>query len=118
MHKQLQKQNLPTLLLRAGLVFVFAYAGVSTLHNPDSWTTFVPNFVIHIMSPVTFLKLFAIFELVLALVLASGQYVRYAAGLAALSLAGLVAFNLNSLIVTFRDVGLVFMAVALFFLEK
>jgi uncharacterized membrane protein YphA (DoxX/SURF4 family) len=118
MHKQFQKQNLPALLLRVGLAFVFAYAAISAFREPAAWVSFVPGFVAHFIQAGTFLHLFSVFELLLAAALLAGKFVKYSAALATLSLAGLLVFNLNSLIVTFRDVGLTFMAAALFFLEK
>jgi uncharacterized membrane protein YphA (DoxX/SURF4 family) len=118
MRKQVQKQNVPSLLLRIGLAFVFAYAAISSFQEPAAWVSFVPGFVTHFIQAKTFLDLFAVLELLLATALLAGKFVKYAAALAALSLVGLLVFNLNSLIVTFRDVGLTFMAAALFFLEK
>jgi uncharacterized membrane protein YphA (DoxX/SURF4 family) len=118
MHKQFQTQNLPALLLRVGLAFVFAYAAISSFREPAAWVGFVPGLVQHILQATTFLHLFALFELLLAAAFIVGKFVRYAAALAVLSLAGLVIFNLNALLVTFRDIGLACMAAALFFLEK
>ncbi len=118
MHKWFQVQNSPALLLRLGLAFVFAYAAISGFRTPDAWLGFVPGFVTHFVSAKTFLGLFGVFQLGLAAVLVSGRYVRYAAALGFLLLAGLLVFNLNSLIITFRDVGLIFMAAALFFLKE
>jgi hypothetical protein len=117
MRKQFQ-QRLPSLSLRFGLAFVFAYAAISAFRFPDAWVGFVPHFMTHFLSAKTFLDLFSIFQLFLAVVLISGKFVAYAAALAALTLIGLLVFNLNSFIVTFRDVGLICMAGSLFFLEK
>ncbi len=118
MRKRFQSTNLPSLLLRFGLAFVFAYAAISAFQHPGAWTGFVPGLVTKFISAKTFLDLFGIFQLVLAAALVIGRYIKYAAALATLSLAGLLVFNLSSFIVTFRDVGLIFMAAALFFLEE
>jgi uncharacterized membrane protein YphA (DoxX/SURF4 family) len=118
MHKRLPSQKLPDLLLRIGLAFVFVYGAISALQQPGEWIGFVPHLATKFVAAKTFLDIFSVFQLILAAVLLSGRYVKYAAAVAALSLAGLLLFNLNSLVVTFRDVGLVFMAAALFFLEK
>ena len=117
MPKPFQRAELPTLLLRIGLAFVFAYAGISALRFPEAWIGFVPGIVTHFVGAKVFLTLISILQLLLAGALLIGKYVRYAAILATLFLLGLTLFNLSSLIVTFRDVGLICMAAALFFME-
>lgn len=117
MAHSINRQLAPALCLRLGLAFVLAYAAISSLRTPSAWLYFVPHLVTSFISADLFLKLFSIFQLVLAAALVIGRFVRYAAALTALSIAGLVVFNLGTLLITFRDIGLVFMAVALFFLE-
>ena len=104
--------------MRLGLAFVFAYAAISAFQKPDAWLYFVPHFVTTFVPATLFLKLFGVLQLMIAAALVVGKYVRWAALLAALSLAGLLVFNLTSgkLLITFRDVGLTFMAAALYFL--
>jgi len=116
-YKKPSEAELAKIILRLGLAFVFVYAAISSLKTPDAWLYFVPHFITHIVSADLFLKLFSIFQLLLATALLLGKYVRYAAILAALSLAGLVVFNTGALLITFRDVGLAAMAVGLALLE-
>jgi uncharacterized membrane protein YphA (DoxX/SURF4 family) len=109
--------NLAAWMLRLGLAFVFLYAGFSTLQHPLDWVGYLPTFLTKMLTAVTLIKFIAIYELLLAGWLVSGQYVRYTARLSALTLAGIVVFNLSSFLITFRDVGLVFMGLGLAFIE-
>jgi len=102
-------------LLRVGLAFVFAYAGFDALREPQAWTGYLPHFLAASSNAAMYMKTFAVVELVLAAALLLGVYLRYAAALAAVMLAGIVVLNPNSLIITFRDVGLALMAAALMF---
>lgn len=105
------------LLLRTGLAFVFVYAAVSSLMHPDQWVGWLPSFIQKMSSAETLLQIFSIGELLLALALLAGWYTRYAALLAAAALLGIVIASPHALDVTFRDIGLMFMAVALASLE-
>jgi uncharacterized membrane protein YphA (DoxX/SURF4 family) len=107
-----------TVTLRLGLAFIFLYASISSLVHPAVWVGFLPLFMTKIIAATTLLKGVALYQLVLAVWLLSGQFVRYAALLAAVTLAGIVATNVGDLITTFRDIGLICMAAALFLLEK
>jgi uncharacterized membrane protein YphA (DoxX/SURF4 family) len=116
--KNLSNVNVTSWLLRIGLILVFLYAGVSSLQHPLVWVGFLPNFMTKAISGTTLIKIFAIYELVLAAWLISGKYLKYCALICTLTLAGIVFTNLSQLITTFRDIGLAFMALALFFTEK
>jgi hypothetical protein len=105
-------------LLRIGLAFVFLYAATASLQHPLVWAIYLPAFLTKAIAATTLIKIVAIYELALVVWLLSGKYVRYCALLCALTLAGIVLTNPSQLITTFRDVGLVFMALALFFVEK
>ncbi|HET7059872.1 MAG TPA: DoxX family membrane protein [Candidatus Saccharimonadales bacterium] len=105
-------------LLRIGLAAVFLYAAVGALQHPLEWAGFLPSFLRAAMSPTTLVKLVAVYELALVAWLLSGKYVRYAALLCAVTLAGIIVTNPSQLIITFRDIGLLFMALALFFVGK
>ena len=103
-----------SLLLGIGLAFVFAYAAVSSFMHPFEWVGYVPTFLTRFAAPATLVKLIALYELFLAAWLLSAKYRKYAALLSAVTLAGIIVLNWGQMIVTFRDVGLLFMALALF----
>lgn len=105
-------------LLRLGLAFVFGYAAVSSLQHPLEWTGYLPGFLTQHLSATGLLKVFSIYELLLTAWLLSGKYLRYGAALAALTLAGIVLVTPSQLIITFRDVGLACMALALAIMER
>lgn len=107
-----------SLLLRTGLATVFLYASISSFMHPNDWIGYLPNFARNALDPKILLKGFSAYELILALWLLSGKYTKYAAGLAAMTLAGIVIFNLSLFAITFRDVALIFSALALMLLSK
>ncbi len=99
--------------LRLGLAFIFIYAGVSAFFNPEAWIGFVPGFIGNTIMRGYFLFVHDIINLGLGLWLLSGKRQFYAAIISCLMLAGIILTNLGSFLVTFRDVGLLFAAVAL-----
>lgn len=111
------KKGYTPLLLRVGLAFVFLYAAVASLAHPLEWAGYLPTFMTNIVSSTVAVRGLAVYELVLGTWLLSGMYVRYGALLSAATLGGIVAVSFSQLIVTFRDVGLLFAALALFFAE-
>lgn len=110
--------NLASLMLRIGLAGVFIYAALSAFKTPEAWLSYIPPFTAKFMSLKTALDIMSVFQLVLAVVLLSGKYLKYTAAISAILLAGILALSLNELLITFRDIGLVFMAIALIFLDK
>ncbi|MEK7153516.1 MAG: DoxX family membrane protein [Patescibacteria group bacterium] len=109
----LDNQQLSTLLLRVGLAVVFSYAAIASFVNPDEWVGYLPGILTDRVSPDILLKLFSVYELVLAAWLLSGVYVRYASLLCAATLAGIVVTNFELFAITFRDIALIFAALAL-----
>ncbi len=115
--KMSKNLNVARLLLQIGLVAVFLYAGISQLQKPNDWTTYFPNFLSSSISLLTLVKIVAIYELLLAVWLLSGKYLKLAGLLCTLTFSGIVVFNLHQLIITFRDIGLLFMSLALILLS-
>lgn len=104
-------------LLRVGLASVLLYAAISSFVSPAEWAGYLPQFLASHLTGYGLLYFFAGCELLLGLWLLSGLYVRYAAAVAALLFAGIVLTNLPAFsTVTFRDVPMVFAALALVFL--
>lgn len=114
----LKNPDLPALLLRIGFAATFLYAAVSTLINPDDWADFLPEFLTSIAPAQMLLKILAFYQLSLAAWLLSGVRVRWAALLMAATLTSVVAANLDLLIITFRDIALIFAALALALMSK
>lgn len=113
-----QKHQRAILLLRLGLAFVFLYASVGSLLYPDSWIWFIPGWIQKIIPPTPLLLAHAGFELMLGLILLSGKKTFFVAIVAALDLLAIMLPNINIFDTVFRDVGLLFMALALINLTK
>lgn len=114
-----QTQSTPTIwLLRAALALVFLYASVSSFLSPQDWVGYFPQLLRDVVPAGLLLPFFSIYELALAVWLLTGWYTKYAALLAAATLAGIVVSNFQLFPITFRDMALMLTAVALFFAEK
>ena len=112
------KDKIVSQLLRVGLAIVFLYAAIFSFKNPNEWIGYVPSYLAKGLSAGTILKLISVVQIVVAFWLLSGKYLRYAAALAALMLAGILLTNWSQLYITFRDIGLLFAALALVVLEQ
>ena len=109
--------NTAALLLRVGLAFAFLYASFESIHDPQAWASYLPSMLTNHVAAHTLLHFFSAYEFVLGVWLLSGWCVRYAALLCAATLAGIVFSDLPAFSsVTFRDVSLLFAALALYFL--
>lgn len=105
--------RMPQLLLRAGLALMFLYAAISGFVNPEDWVGYLPHLITDNYDGLKVMPLFSVYELILATWLLSGLYVRYAALLVAATLAGIVLSNISLFAITFRDLSLMFAALAL-----
>jgi uncharacterized membrane protein YphA (DoxX/SURF4 family) len=102
-----------TLLLRVALATVFLYAAISSTLQPSEWVGFLPPVLVDHFDSSVLLKIFSAYELLIAAFLLVGVYVRYAAIVAALTLGGIVVSNFSLFAITFRDIALIFAALAL-----
>lgn len=103
--------------IRLGLAFVFLYAGISGLLNPSAWVGFLPVWLEFVASLSVLLLIFSIFEIILALLLLF-WHSPYPALISALLLISIVVFNFGAIDTLFRDIGMFFMAIALFMHER
>lgn len=108
----------PSLLLRFGLAFAFAYAAIAGFTDPASWAGFFPAFMRGIVPDTTLLAAFGTYELALAGWLISGYRQRYAGITAGAVLLGIVAFNIPQFAIVFRDLALALAAFALVFMKE
>src|ERR1700690_2781332 len=104
--KSLNNTKYSRILLQVGLAFVFAYAAIESFMHPFDWTSYLPNFLSHLAALTTLIKIFAVYEAILAVWLLSGKYLKVVGLLCALTFASILIFNPNQFIVIFRDVGL------------
>ena len=110
--------RLAILLLSIGLAATFFYAAISSLQRPDDWVGFLPAFLRSDPLAGTLLTIFSIFEIGLAVWLVSGIKTTFAAMISAAVMVGIILADPGALIITFRDIGLAFAAVALAVLAK
>jgi uncharacterized membrane protein YphA (DoxX/SURF4 family) len=109
----MNKVRIAQILLRLGLAAVFAYAGIASLASPNDWIGYIPHFAASFAPPRILLKIFSAYELVLAMWLVLGTFVRYAAVLAGLTMLGIIASDAALFAITFRDIAIATGAAAL-----
>ena len=100
---------LPWFLTRIGIALAFLYAAFGSLYAPNDWIGFAPE----MLRTHAFLWFFSAVEIALGLWLFSGRYTFWASLLAAFLLLGIIVFNLGALDIVFRDVPILFSALAL-----
>jgi uncharacterized membrane protein YphA (DoxX/SURF4 family) len=105
-------------LLRAALSVVFLYAAISSTLAPDEWVGYLPRVLLDHFDASVLLKIFSVYELLIAAFLILGIYVRYAALVAALTLGGIIVSNFSLFAITFRDMALILAALALALLSE
>lgn len=115
-----------SILLRFAVGLPFLYAGVDSLRHPELWRGFMPHWLLDIVAQMpggmdgeaTFLTVFAVFEIILAVWLFTGVRTKLAAMLSTFVLLVITLTNLGQFQLIFRDVGLFFAALALVALER
>lgn len=108
-----KNEKLVSLLLRIGLASVLLYAAVDSFVNPLEWVGFFPAWMRAIVDGNVLLWFFSLYELTLGIWLLSGKMMRYAGLLSAATFTGIVVANLGAFDLVFRDVTMVFSALAL-----
>ncbi|MFB6225517.1 MAG: DoxX family membrane protein [Candidatus Paceibacteria bacterium] len=98
--------------LQLGLAFVLIYAGVDSIFDPASWKGYVPGFLSSDLREIT-LWISTVGELILAAWLLVGRNLRIPSILIAIFMALIIGFNLPLFKIVFRNVGLLFAALAL-----
>src|SRR3989338_9632270 len=100
--------------LQLGLAFVFLYAGISMLQNPQNWIGFVPPWLeFGFITRELFLYANGFLEILLGLAFLLGRWQKQIGWFAFLHLLLIVFVNGEAgFLITFRDVGLSFSALA------
>lgn len=105
--------KLVSFLLRTGLAVVFLYAAIASFLEPMNWIGFLPQFMKDIFPAEPLLSAFSVYELFLALWLLSGKKVVWSSLLAAATLCAIIVTNITQLEIIFRDIAILFAALAL-----
>ncbi|OHA18292.1 MAG: hypothetical protein A2664_02410 [Candidatus Taylorbacteria bacterium RIFCSPHIGHO2_01_FULL_46_22b] len=106
-------EKLTSFLLRAGLAVVFLYAATASLFDPMAWAGFMPQFFKDLVPVTILLTAFSIFEILLSLWLLSGIKPFGAAVIASLALCGIILATISLFDIVFRDIAILFAALAL-----
>lgn len=102
-----------SLILRVGLAISFIYAAISSFLNPINWLGFIPNFIEIIISREIFLMIFAIFQIILGISLLANYRTYLISIISSITLFLIIVSNLFILDIVFRDIAILFMALAL-----
>ena len=120
MNLKLNKEEIGVYILRLGLAVVFLYFGISQILDQSKWIYLVPDrffiFYIHevLKSKLVFIN--GIFDLIIALSLISGIFIRIFSILGFIHLLSITIFSLGFEPSGIRDLGLAFVMLSLFFL--
>ena len=102
------------LMLRIGLAFSLFYAALSSLIDPMSWIGYFPQFVRDLAPSEALLTAgFSFVQLVVGGWILSGKDIFIPSVMAVAMLLGIILFNLSQMAVIFRDISILFMALAL-----
>lgn len=94
------------LFLRLGLAFVLFYVAWASYVDPNSWIGFFPQWLRRLIPAEPLLALFSGYEIVLGLWLLSGWKIGWSSLFMALTMFGIVAFNLGAMPIVFRDIAI------------
>lgn len=105
------------LFLKLGVAFAFLYPAFSAFSDPALWVGYVPAWIETFIPRETFLVLFSLFEILVALgvLFLNKTFPSLVAGIILISI---VIFNPSEFPIIFRDVSIAGMAFALTFLLK
>ena len=102
------------LTLRIGTAFAFLYPPIAAVSDPISWFGYFPHFLQTLpIDSLVLLHGFGIIEVVIALWILSGKYIRIPAAIATAMLVAIVVFNMSNFDVVFRDLAIACMTLAL-----
>lgn len=101
------------IFLRLGVSFAFLFPAINAVFDPYSWIGYFPVFLRGIVPDAALLHIFGVVEVILAIWILSGRRVFYPSLVCAGMLFLIVVLNLGDFQVLFRDIPIMFMALAL-----
>ncbi len=115
----IRKKTIALWALRLGLAGVYAYTSYSLIRYPGDWIGYLPVWLQQMLpvTPEIYLRFQGAVEAMLAAALVAGIGMRWVAAIAALEMTGIIlGYGIDG--ASFRDIGLLGAAVALFFLAS
>lgn len=109
----MKNQKAVFLLLRLSIASVFLYAAIASFIEPENWIGYFPVFLRNLLPEKILLTMFSSYEILLSLWILSGWKSFWSAILSALTLVGIIAFNISQLDIIFRDLTIIFASLAL-----
>lgn len=103
--------------LRVGLAFVFTYASIEMIINPQNFLKYTPTLILDIFPETTFLYSFGFAEFLLAIWLLTKWKSEYSSILSVMLMVGIIAVNPEHFHILFRNVAIAFGGLALLMLE-
>lgn len=103
-------------LLRFGIASVLWYAAYRGFVDPNAWVGFIPVWVSSYADQFLVLKIFEVLQLVLGAWILIGIRLRIASLVATAFFIGIIVSNVGAFDIVFRDVTMIFAALALFVL--
>lgn len=114
------RERLAHIALRGGAAFAFLYPAIRAIYDPTTWLAYFPPAVLDLpgqlgipIEPLVLLHGFGVLEVILALWILWGKSIRIPAVLATIILLAIVAFDWTEIDVTFRDLSIAAMTLAL-----
>ena len=109
----MNNKNLVIYLLRIGIASVFLYAAIASFITPANWIGYLPVFLRKIFPAETLLTAFSLYEIILSIWVLTGRYAYYSALVSCATLIGIMLTNIYALDIIFRDLAILFTALAL-----
>lgn len=114
-------QEYAPVVLRLGVTAVFAWFGASQLFSPESWTSVVPNFFADSLgiNPGVIVVINGTFEIIAALLLGTGLFVRVVSLLLSIHLFVIsLSFGISAIAIRDYGLSLATLSVALYGKDK
>ncbi len=115
MRENIRANHFPlvSFLLRIAIAVPFLYAAISATLQPENWMGYFPVWLQAIIPGTILLVGFSLYQVTLSIWLFSGKKMLYPSLLSVLTLLAITTANITLLDIVFRDVGLLFAAIAL-----
>lgn len=101
------------IFLRLGLALAFIFPALNAVFDPYAWVGYLPMFVRDFLPELLVLHVFGLIQVVLGIWILSGRYIFWPTVGAGGILILVLLFNLGEFQTLFRDVSVLFMALAL-----